>query len=139
VAGGVVVPLFDAGAGLSTVLLLSLYRIAYISPDLLAAERVDRAGDEAAGIRPSGDGTTAGMRGRSVAAAAIALVVAIFLVLMSDGAHRPGLAGLIAVDFVGMVGTTVCLFRAGEPTYRTIVLLDVWVGFPLITWLFWLG
>jgi len=158
VGGGVLLPaILFGGAGESGgnsglfVHLVVVYKALYIVPNLIAADWVDRPGDELAGsgnlVRSWSLTTARSIIGLAGLAAAVALVwlwlegVHVMLVLL----EAAGLFGM-AISALALVrysngrlvpdpaGTTLPNSTMSNSTL-SIVKLDLWVAFPLVVWI----
>lgn len=137
VIGGVVLPLLMLGGLVSTPLLsiqgvvvIALYRILYILPNLITADWLDREGDLSSGMSSLGGRLTAsGVRTVAMTALCLALVLIIPLIFWG----MPW--WLLTVDVMGLVGLTASVFSVTRTGSGRIVLMDMWAGYPVVTWL----
>lgn|GEM_PF-587006 len=146
VGGGVLLPamLFaESASGESLpiqdwVLILG-YRAAYVLPNLIAMDWLDREGDH----RVQAGNLVGGWSGRraSLSIAALWALAAAFLVghVTLDVAPT-----LLLIEMVGLTGLCILAIRAISATGTRVgvskkrsVGLDLWVSFPIFSWLFW--
>lgn len=130
-AGGVVLPLIEAGAPVFSLesVHLAAYRFLFVAPNVLLADWIDREGDAAAGLTTVG--TTLSLRTLQIAST-VALLAAVGLAL--GGGLRDEALGLWAIDAAGpmlLLGATWQLRPEMAPG-RTL-LLDLIVAWPGVT------
>jgi 4-hydroxybenzoate polyprenyltransferase len=132
--GAVLLPVVEAGRSVTApVLWLTAYRFALILPNLLLADWADRAGDAAAGLRTWAQGwSRRSVQGAGTGLLAVALLGAGGAVAM--GAAPP----LLLVDAVGglLLGGALWRLRPGASAGHAL-LLDLLVGWPVVTWGVW--
>ncbi len=133
VAGGAVAPLVMGSAiapSTSTLFLFGAYRLLYIAPNVLAADVQDRDGDHAQGIHGLGSRVSMrALRKISLACGSLAVLCAIILVNQGIGVE------LLVVDSIGVMGLVLTIWFLQKPRAGHIALLDLWAGFPALTWL----
>ncbi|NNF02859.1 MAG: hypothetical protein HKN17_00225 [Rhodothermales bacterium] len=135
VTGGVVVPLIESNAPTVVILWLVIHRLFCIAPDLVAADLVDRRGDIAAGVRDDVRIHPAHPQRVAVRSLAAAATLALVAVVSGWSPSGPGGLLLVAIDMLGLAGTAWTLRGIERLHHRHVVLLDIWVAFPLVTWL----
>lgn len=139
VTGGVVLPLLliDDGRASSSlwsiqgIAAIALYRTLYILPNLITADWMDREGDQASGLHSLG-GRLSSIGVRWVAVVSMCLALALTLLLIAWGVPW----WLIMIDAGGLLGLTVSVWRVTGHGSGRIVLMDMWAGYPVVTWLF---
>jgi len=134
VGGGAIFPVMLVSShapDASTVLLFGVYRLLYIAPNVLAADMYDRHGDHVEGISGVGSHLSMGTL-RKVSVLCGSLAVSVAIIMMSRGVA----VELLVVDLIGVVGLVVTIWVLRMPRAGHISVLDLWAGFPALTWLF---
>jgi hypothetical protein len=156
VGGGVVLPFFLFGnpEGLSdasysqgpgSIIPLSIYRVAYILPNLLTADWLDRKGDEASNVGNLVRGWSPRQLRRTLAGTALVGLIAAMYFALSGWSIL-----LVAVDLVGLMGLAFISDRmvginGGDsgllPSNKSgmMTVLDLWVAWPLVVWILWVA
>lgn len=143
VGGGVLLPLvlFSGGVSLVVAAAVGVYRVLWIVPNLLASDWIDRAGDQAAG---SGNLVASWSVRRAQRVLWLGLSAAGLLASFLAFSGLP--PGWLAMDFAGMAILSWAAWRvircdesdvvsAEKPHAAHIVVLDVLVAWPLLTWI----
>ena len=132
VVGGVVLPTMDL-IPTQELLLLASYKSMYIFPNVLLAEWVDRSGDTESGV------LTMGARMSMNVIRSITLIcVAVSLILLWNWSSFSPRVDVFSIDVLGMLGMLVVIMRSKSWDGDQIIFLDLWVGFGLVTWAFWM-
>jgi len=131
--GGVIIPLTITGiSSVALISLLCLYRLPVIVSNQLVADFVDREGDQT--VSHKSILTTFSERRVKLIVLSLLGSSAVFgvLVLMMTGSYL-----LVSVDMVGLFLMLYFCLRDHPLTRNTSFILDVLVGWPLITFLLW--
>jgi len=143
VGGGVLLPLvlFSGGESLAVGVAVVAYRVLWIMPNLSASDWMDRAGDQAAG---SGNLVASWSVRKAQRVLWLGLLAAGLLASFLTFSGLP--PGWLAMDFAGMAILSWAAWRvirrhesevvsAEKPHAAHIVVLDVLVAWPLLTWI----
>lgn len=152
VGGGVVLPFMLFGnsdwpsrqvfsRGGVSVLLITVYRVAYILPNLLTADWLDRVGDAASNVGNLVDGWTVKRIRRALTGAVVVGTMAALGLVLSGWSVLH-----IGTDLIGLLGLAFVSNRkvnAGSKHPHLIVqhhstamtMLDLWVAWPVVVWI----
>ena len=132
VVGGVYLPLHQHISAPSLPMLMG-WKASIMIPNVLMAEWVDRKGDVAHQIR--GTGSWLGKR-QITYVSLICLSLSLFL--LWEWAPHASNQTFVLLEAIGLVGLVSSLVFRKKWQSENIVMLDAWIGFPIIIWLIWM-
>jgi len=131
VIGGVILPVWST-VPVQAALFLAGYKFLYVIPNVLMAEWVDRSGDAQYGIQSTGSR----MSLSSIRMISLACLLAAFIILwIWSRTGQP--VDLLYIDSIGLAGMVAMILFKKDWTSKHIIALDMFVGFPMLTWVFW--
>ena len=132
VIGGVYLPLHQYISAPSLPMLLA-WKASIMVPNVLMAEWVDREGDVAHKVR--GTGSWLGKK-HIIFASSICLFISLFL--LWEWAPHASNPNFVWMEGIGLIGLVSSIIIRKEWRSENVVLLDAWIGFPMVICIVWI-
>ena len=129
VTGAVVIPVWGSVPSITFWVLIT-YRMLFLLPNLLMADWIDAPGDRQVGMESFGRVQSLSVL-RWITVCSTLVAMACSAVLYTQGIPMK----YLLVDGLGLLGLSGMVFFKGEWHSKDVILLDLWVGFSLFTWL----